>query len=111
MPKSYSLDLREKVLKYLGKNPDKKAASDLFDVGIATVYRWVSLKRKKGHVKPLIRKYAYKKIDDEALFNYIQAHPDQFLFEIGRAFSVTPQAIFYALKRIKVTRKKRQHST
>lgn len=111
MARPYSTDLREKVLGHLEKNSDKKAASDLFQVGIATIYRWVALKKKKGHIQPLQRKYAYKRIDDEALLEHVKAHPDQFLFEIGECFSVTPQAIFYALKRIKVTRKKRQHST
>lgn len=107
MPKSYSLDLRERVLKYLEKNKNKKDASSLFQVGIATVYRWVARKKEKGHVQPLRRKYAYKKIDDQKLIEYVEAHPDQFLSEIAKHFNLTPQAIFYALKRLKITRKKR----
>lgn len=110
MPKSYSLDLRERVLKHLEKNKDKKAASNLFQVGIATVYRWVARKKEKGHVKPLRREYAYKKIDDQKLIEYVEAHPDQFLSEIAKHFNLTPQAIFYALKRLKITRKKRPRS-
>ena len=107
MARPYSQDLRKKVLKYLEQNKDKQTASNIFQVGIATVYRWVSLKKKKGHVKPLRRKYAYKKINDELLIKYIQEHPDHFLSEIGNHFSLTPQTIFYALKRLKITRKKR----
>ena len=110
MPKYYSLDLRERVLKYLERNQDKKAASDLFQVGIATVYRWVARKKEKGHVQPLRREYAYKKIDDQKLIEYVQAHPDHFLSEIAKEFNLTPQAIFYALKRLKITRKKRPRS-
>lgn len=107
MPKAYSLDLRERVLAYLEKVGDKKAASHLFQVGIATVYRWVACKREKGHVQPIRRAYAYKKIDEEKLIEYVEAYPDQFLSEIGAYFNLTPQAIFYALKRLKITRKKR----
>tara|TARA_B100000315_G_C14047274_1_gene350245 strand:+ start:71 stop:439 length:369 start_codon:yes stop_codon:yes gene_type:complete len=107
MPKYYSLDLRERVLKHLEKNKDKQAASDLFQIGIATVYRWVSRKKEKGNVRPLRREYAYKKIDDQKLIEYVKDHPDQFLSEIGEHFNLTPQAIFYALKRLKITRKKR----
>ncbi len=107
MARPYSQDLREKVLKYLEKNKDKKAASHLFQIGIATIYRWVLRKKEKGHVKPIRRKYAYKKINDELLIKYIQEHPDHFLSEIGKYFSLTPQTIFYALKRLKITRKKR----
>ena len=110
MPKSYSVDLRERVLSHLEKNPDKKAASVLFQVGIATVFRWVSLKKLKGNVEPLRRKYAYKKIDDQKLIEYVEANPDHFLSEIAEYFGLTLQAIFYALKRLKITRKKRRYS-
>jgi transposase len=110
MPKSYSVDLRERVLNHLEKNPDKKAASSLFQLGIATIYRWVSRKKSKGNVEPLRRKYAYKKIDDQKLIEYVDANPDHFLSEIAEHFGLTLQAIFYALKRLKITRKKKRHS-
>ncbi len=110
MPKSYSLDLRERVLKHLETNEDKKAASHLFRVGVATIYRWVARKKEKGHVQPLRRKYAYKKIDDQKLIEYVEAHPNEFLSEISKHFSLTPQTIFYALKRLKITRKKMSRS-
>lgn len=111
MPKSYSIDLRQRVLQHLEKNNNRKAASLLFQIGIATIYRWLSLKKEKGHVEPLHRPYVYKKIDDAKLIEYIEAHPDHFLSEIGKHFNLTPQAIFYALKRLKITRKKSSRST
>ncbi len=111
MAKAYSLDLRERVLKYLEKSDKKKEASLLFHVGIATIYRWIRQKREIGHVIPIRRKYAYKKLDDQRLKKHVEAYPDHFLFEIAEEFSVTPQAIFYAFKRLKITRKKRQIST
>ena len=111
MPKSYSLDLRERVLNYLEKNNNRKAASLLFQVGVATIYRWISRKKEKGNVQPLCRPYAYKKINDQKLVEYVKAHPDHFLSEIAQHFSLTPQAIFYALKRLKITRKKSSRST
>lgn len=106
MPKFYSLDLRERVLNYLEENKDKKAASHLFQVGLATIYRWLARKKEKGHVQPLRRAYAYKKIDDQKLIKYVEAYPDHFLSEIAKHFGLTPQAIFYALKRLKISRKK-----
>lgn len=106
--KAYSVDLRERVLKFLEKNDDKKVASSLFEVGIASIYRWIRQKNTRGNLEPLRREYAYKKIDYELLKKYTEANPDQFLFEIAEQFSVTPQAIFYALKKLKITRKKRQ---
>jgi transposase len=102
MPKSYSLDLRERVVNHLEKNPDKKAASSLFQIGIATIYRWVNRKKSKGNIEPIRRKYAYKKIDDQKLIEYVDANPDHFLSEIANHFDLTLQAIFYALKRLKI---------
>ena len=110
MPKFYSLDLRERVLKYLENNKDKKTASQLFQVGLATIYRWITRKKEKGHVKPLRRAYAYKKIDDQKLIKYVETYPEHFLSEIAKHFGLTPQAIFYALKRLKISRKKRPRS-
>lgn len=110
MPKSYSLDLRERVLNHLEKKNDKKIASELFGVGIATIYRWVNRKKLNGNIEPIRRKYAYKKIDDQKLIEYVDANPDHFLSEIGEHFGLTLQTIFYALKRLKITRKKRPRS-
>jgi len=111
MPAPYSVDLREKVLKYLEKNNDVIAVSKLFNIGEATVRRWISLYKKEGHVKPRKRPYAYRKIDPDELKKFLDENPDLFLFEIAQHFSVTLQAIFYACKRLKITRKKRPHST
>jgi putative transposase len=110
MAKPYSIDLRERVLKYLETCDDKQGATRLFQVGIATVYRWIRQKKEKGNVIPLKKKYAYKKLDDQQIKKHLEMNPDHFLFEIAQEFSVTPQAIFYALKRLKITRKKRQLS-
>jgi transposase len=111
MCKAYSVDLRERVLGYLECNNDKKVASQLFNVGIATVYRWVRQQKEKGHVEPHRREYVYRKLDYKLLSQYVEEHPDHFLLEIADYFSVTEQAIFYALKKLKITRKKRTSFT
>ena len=107
MVKAYSSDLRERVIHYLEKGHDKKSAADFFSVGIATIYRWVKQKKVTGNLAPKRRERTYQKIDNQRLKEYIEAHPEHFLREIAKEFSVTEQAIFYALKRLKITRKKR----
>jgi transposase len=103
------MDLRKRVLQYLEKNNDKMKASQLIQVGIATVYRWIKRKKQKGNVEPLRKKSTYKKIDDQKLIAYVEQNPDHFLSEIAKHFGLTLQGIFYALKRLKITRKKRLH--
>ena len=110
MPKPYSLDLREKVIAYVEKHSNKQAASLLFGIGIATIYRWVARKSNLGHLKATKRPYAYKKLCDEQLKAYIEANPDHFLREIAEHFHMCPAAIYNACRRLKITRKKRRRS-
>jgi len=111
MPKPYSIDLRQRVLQYLEGTHDKMKASQLFQVGIATIYRWVARRKQNGSIEPLKRKSTYKKIDDQKLITYVEQNPDHFLSEIAKYFGLTLQAVFYALRRLKITRKKRPCST
>lgn len=111
MPKPYSVDLRKRVLEYIKETQDKVKASQLFKVGIATIYRWIARKTQTGSVNPSPKKTYKKKIDDQELIAYITKNPDHFLSEIANHFGTSLQAIFYALKRLKITRKKRQLST
>ena len=60
MSKSYSVDLRERALNHLEKNHDKKAASVLFQVGIATIFWLIYYKKLKGNVGLLHRKIEWK---------------------------------------------------
>jgi len=63
-------------------------------------------KKETGHIKPIRRKYAFKRVNDDELMKYVKDNPDHFLHEIADHFSVSPQAIFYALRKLKITRKK-----
>lgn len=110
MARPYSVDLRNRVLAYIEETKDKAKASRLFRVGIATIYRWMARKRQTGNVRPSPRKAYKKKIDDQKLIVYVEQNPDHFLSEIASHFGTTSQAIFYALKRLKITRKKRPRS-
>ena len=111
MAKPYSVDLRRRVLEYIEETADKVKASQLFKVGIATIYRWIALKKQNGNLAPSPKKAYKKKIDDQKLIAYVEKNPDHFLLEIATHFNTTLQAIFYALRRLKITRKKRLRFT
>lgn len=107
----YSVDLRRRVLAYIEETADKTKASQLFKVGISTIYRWIDRQKQRGNVETSPSKVYKKKINDQKLIAYIEKNPDHFLSEIATHFNVTLQAIFYALKRLKITRKKRLRFT
>lgn len=106
---SYSKDLRERVVKYRLEGHALKETSSVFRVGQSTIMKWVKKYQETGDLsnKPLNR--SFKKIDPEKLKAYIGEHPDAYQKEIAEAFGCSATAIGKALKRLGITRKKRQN--
>lgn len=106
----YSNDLREKALSYYDRSgKSQEEVSEIFGVGLRTFASWVKL-RKEGDYsrRPNQKQKATHKIDDAQLKLYCEKNPEAYLHEIGEHFNVTNVAIFYALKRLNITRKKRR---
>jgi transposase len=107
---TYSYDLRTKALDYIENGGSQAKASQIFGVTTRTLLNWIN-RKKDGILPPSKRQRDPYKIEDEKLKSYIQEHPDSFLREISEAFKVSIAAVFYACKRLKITLKKRHHST
>ena len=103
---AYDKKLRETVLNYIGKGHTIREAHEVYEVGTTTIKEWKKLKRETGKLekRPLNRKS--RKVDPVKLEAYINAHPDSYLHEIAEAFNCHKTTIFYAFKRLKITRKK-----
>ena len=103
---AYNPKFREAVLKYLNKGHTIEEAHKVFEVGTTTIKRWKKLKKETGKLenRPLNRKN--RKICPERLKAYINENPDSYLKETAEVFNCTDSAIFYALKRLKISRKK-----
>jgi len=110
MSKTYSLDLRLKVLEYIERGGKKREASGVFNIGEDTIYRWIRLK-KLGNLSAKKRVSSPKKVDVEGLKEYVLLYPDHTLKEIGSAFNVAGKTIFVWLRKLNITRKKRRHYT
>ena len=111
MAKPYSTDLRKRVIEYTEETSNITKACQIFKVGIATIYRWIARKKESGNIEPSRKKAYKKKINDQELIAYVEKNPDHFLSEIAVHFNTTLQAIFYALQRLKITRKKKLRFT
>ena len=103
---AYDVKLREKVLNYLSKGNSIQKAHEVFDVGTTTIKRWKKLKAETGKLenRPLNRKP--RKLDSDLLKAYVKSNPDSYQEEIAKEFNCTQSAVSYALKRLKLTRKK-----
>ena len=100
---SYSLDLRERAVALQKQGMKQKTIAQLLSITTRTLYNW--LKRtelqasKTGSNTP-------RKLPLEKLQQVIDANPDATLAEYAQLLGVTPQAVFYACQRHKITRKK-----
>ena len=108
---AYSIDLRKKVIGFLLKGHSQREAQKVFGVGLSAVNRWHQQYQRSGNLndKPSCRRF--KKLDPEKLQAYIAEHSDAYLQEIGDAFGCSDTAVLKALKRLGITRKKRQTAT
>jgi len=104
---AYSIDLREKVIKYLEDGNSQRQAAKVFNINLTTVNEWSQKYRKTGSLEVKKPQRNFKKIDPERLKTYIEEHPDAYLSEIALEFSCSDMAVSKALKRLGITRKKR----
>ena len=98
---SYSVDLRERVVSYVRGGGSRTQASALFQVGRTTLYRW--LNATDLHPRPALERR--RKLDKSALAAHVRDFPDALLKERAAHFGVHINAIWTALKKLKVTKK------
>lgn len=103
----YSLDLREKVIKYLKEGGSQISASKIFSLNKNTVNNWWLRYNSEGHVKPKARRGAKPKINPEELIKYVNENPNMDSSEIGSYFGIGATGAQYWLKKIGFTYKKK----
>lgn len=99
---SYSIDIRTRVLSYVRSGGSQLEASRIFQISPKTIYHWL---RAPDNAAPKARKPYRSKLDKQALAEDVMRHPDDYLRERAKRFGVTPQTIWYALKRLNIVKK------
>ena len=99
---AYSLDFRKRVFAVKKKEQLTFAQTcDRFHIPMRTLFRWQQrLEPRTTRNKPAT------KIDMEALRKAVQQHPDRYQYEHAQQFGVTQGAIWFALRRLKISYKK-----
>ena len=103
---SYDIKFKQRAVEYQREGHTYKETCKVFKISETTLTRWINKEKegKLGEVKIQVRKP--KKIYPEKLIKYIKKHPDAYLVEIAEEC-----AIRKALKKLNITRKKRQLHT
>lgn len=104
---SYDKKIREQAVKYRETHRQKET-SEVFGVSVSAIKRWQKKLKLKGNIKnePLERRG--RKIKEEKLRKDVELYPEDFNDERALRFGCTGEAIRVALRKYKLTRKKRQ---
>ena len=107
----YDIKFKQRAIEYKEEGHSYKETCKTFKISEMTLARWIKKEKegKLGEVKIRVRKP--KKIYPDKLVKYIEEHPDAYLVEIADEFNCTTTAVSKALKKLNITRKKRQLHT
>lgn len=99
---TYSIDLRKRVVEFVHKGGSKAEASRRYQVSLWCVNDWC----KRDDLTPQPQLGRKRKLDWEALERHIKEYPDALIRERAQYFGVHNNAIWYANRMMKLTRKK-----
>jgi len=103
---AYSIDFIKRAVVYRQEGHTFAQLREAFDISSATYYDWEA-KLNNGHFDIIVKRERHRKIDKEALIKAVEEKPDAFLKEYAEQFNCTATAIYYALEKLNITRKKR----
>lgn len=98
---SYSVDMRERAVKYVRDGGSQTEASRLFGVDRKTIYHWLHRKDLSPHPA----KTRHRVIDKDRLMAHVRRHPDALLRERAQEFGVTPSGLWRAMRRLGMRKK------
>ena len=80
------------------------------EINRLTIYNWINKKEKTGSLKDTRKPRRCSKVDMERLEKLIEERPDAYQHELAEILKVSRTAIGAALKRLRISRKKKQHT-
>ena len=117
MPKGYSPDLRERVLKDCDAGMRSEDVANKYSVSASWVYDLRKKRRETGSITPKKQRHGSKpKLEphEQAVRQLVAEHPDATLAEfcemLSKHVSVSPTTLCAFLRHLKITRKKKLSS-
>jgi len=101
----YSIDFIRCAVAYRDEGHTFTELRNVFKIPPETYYQWKE-KLENGYTGEKVFRERKRKIDKDILRQAIADKPDMFLYELAEMFSCTEQAVFYALEKLNITRKK-----
>ena len=104
----YSIDFIRRAVAYKDDGHTFAELKNAFKIPPETYYTWKK-KLQNGYSGEKVFRERKRKIDKDLLKQKLAQKPDLFLYELAEMFNCTAQAVFNALKKHKITRKKTIH--
>jgi putative transposase len=108
---AYSVDLRSRVIDFIHEGNTQESASIVFKVGTSTIKRWLALYSETGSLEKRALDRSPSKFESEKLNAYIEENPNALLKDITAHFGGSISGAASALKREKITYKKKRFTT
>ena len=102
---TYSIDLRKKVVAHVRNGGSQAEAGRRFGVSLWCVRNWLVREDLQPHQRGVSRR---RKLDKAALRAHVRAYPEALVRERAVHFGVCYNAVWKALKALKITPKKRR---
>ena len=99
------MDFRRRAVAFKNEGHTLEELEKAFKIPAQTYYQWKRNLQNRYYDRPILRERK-RKIDKNELKQAIQQNPDAYLHELAEKFNCAVSAIFYALKKLKITRKK-----
>ena len=104
---AYDKKLKTRAIAYHDEGNSIRKTSQVFKISPNTLNTWLKQYRTEGELTTKPRVHKHGKIKEQDLITYLSANPDAYQHEMAKHFGVSQAAICKALKRFKITRKKR----
>jgi transposase len=85
----YSLDLRERVIKFIESGNSQKAATELYPLNPSTINIWWLRYKREGHYNPRLRAGKKPRVNMEQLKRYIKSNPNFKTSDMGKHFGMS----------------------
>ena len=98
---TYSVDLRERVIKFVHAGGSKSAAAQKFNVSRWCVYNWL----ERAHLSPKQQPCRQNKLIKADVLKLVQEQNDARLVDYAAQLGVSTGAVWYAFKRWGIVKK------
>jgi transposase-like protein len=102
----YSKDFRRRAVAYKEEGHTLNELEEAFGIPAETYYQWKK-KLESGYYEQDFIRERRRKIDKNELKQAVAEKPDAYLRELAEKFNCSETAVFYALEKLCITRKKR----